>query len=146
MKKLFVILSVLVVLSMALTACGPKATEVPSLTEAPTEAPIEVPATEAPTEAPAPTDAPTDAPSSYLVDRQVGDCELVFPKQVGEKCGITFGNKRLGTIEKESEMHWLGIPFAPVAKRWKVTTTEGNISFNPLNRGIGIQALDFFSR
>ncbi len=52
MKKLFVVLSVLVVLSLALTACGPKPTPTPVATEPPvvvTEAP-----TVAPTEPPAP--------------------------------------------------------------------------------------------
>lgn len=52
MKKLFVILSVLVVLSMALTACGPKKTPTPIVTEPPaaaTEPPVVA------TEPPAPT-------------------------------------------------------------------------------------------
>lgn len=53
MKKLFVVISVLVVLSMALTACGPKETPVVA-----TEAPVV--ATEAPTEAPV---VPTEPPA-----------------------------------------------------------------------------------
>ena len=57
-KKLFLLLSALVLVSMILTACGPKTTEPPAPgTEAP------VPATEAPaTEAPA-TEAPTAEPT-----------------------------------------------------------------------------------
>jgi len=51
MKKLFVVLSVLVVLSMALTACGAKKTPVPVVTEPPvvvTEPPVVPTATEPP--------------------------------------------------------------------------------------------------
>ncbi len=48
-NKLFYALSVLVVLSMALAACGPKATPTPAATEAPTEAPTEA-ATQPPAE------------------------------------------------------------------------------------------------
>jgi ABC-type transport system substrate-binding protein len=60
-KKLFTLLSLLVLASLMLAACAPKATEAPA-TEAPmTEAPAtEAPATEAPTAAP--TAEPTPAP------------------------------------------------------------------------------------
>jgi peptide/nickel transport system substrate-binding protein len=63
MKKLLYVLSLLVIASMILTACGPTATEVPA-TEAPTEAPAtEAPATEAPaTEAPAEPSDPNALP------------------------------------------------------------------------------------
>ena len=64
-SKIFVILSILVVLSMVLTACGAKATPTPS--PAPTAAPAQAQPTAAPapTEAPAPTAAPasTEAPA-----------------------------------------------------------------------------------
>lgn len=55
MKKLYAILTVLIALSLALTACGPKQTPTPAATEPPTAAPAtEAPKTEAPmTEAPA---------------------------------------------------------------------------------------------
>ena len=55
MKKLYAILTLLVALSLALTACGPKQTATPVATEPPTAAPAtEAPATEVPaTEAPA---------------------------------------------------------------------------------------------
>ena len=55
MKKLYAILTLLVALSLALTACGPKQTPTPAATEPPTAAPAtEAPATEVPaTEAPA---------------------------------------------------------------------------------------------
>ncbi|HXQ38229.1 MAG TPA: hypothetical protein VN843_29760, partial [Anaerolineales bacterium] len=54
MKRLYTLLSVLMLASLVLAACGGGATEAPA-TEAPaTEAPAtEMPATEAPTEAPA---------------------------------------------------------------------------------------------
>ncbi len=58
-KTLFVLISVLVLASMALSACGPKATPTP--TQAPTEKPTEA-ATEAPTAAP--TEEPTEAPTA----------------------------------------------------------------------------------
>jgi peptide/nickel transport system substrate-binding protein len=55
MKKLFYVLSLLIVASMVLTACGTPATEAPAATQAPamTEAPVmtEAPATEAPVDA-----------------------------------------------------------------------------------------------
>jgi peptide/nickel transport system substrate-binding protein len=54
MKKLLYVLSLLVIASMILTACGGAA---------PTEAPV---ATEAPTEAPAATEAPTEAPTEEV--------------------------------------------------------------------------------
>jgi len=57
-KKLFGLLSVLVLVSMMLTACGAQAaTEAPAVTEAP--AATEAPATTEATEAPAATEAPT---------------------------------------------------------------------------------------
>ena len=59
MKKLLYLLSLLVIASMILTACGGTAPEEPASPEAPaeaTEAPVE--ATEAPTEEP--TEAPTN--------------------------------------------------------------------------------------
>ncbi|MFZ5882251.1 MAG: ABC transporter substrate-binding protein [Chloroflexota bacterium] len=57
-RNLFALLSLLVLASLALAACGGAAT-----TEAPAEAPTEAPATEVPTEAPA-TEAPTEAPAA----------------------------------------------------------------------------------
>jgi peptide/nickel transport system substrate-binding protein len=62
MKKLLYVLSVLLIATMILTACGgaaPTPTQAPAATEAPavTEAPA---ATQAPTEAPAATEAPAD--------------------------------------------------------------------------------------
>jgi len=67
MKKLYLVLTALIVASMILTACGQ------ATTAAPTEAPgTQAPATEAPTMAPteaateAPTTAPTEAPTSEL--------------------------------------------------------------------------------
>jgi peptide/nickel transport system substrate-binding protein len=64
MKKLLYVLSVMLIATMVLTACGgaatPAATQAPAMTEAPaaTEAPA---MTEAPTQAPAATEAPVDA-------------------------------------------------------------------------------------
>jgi len=58
MKKLYAVLAMLLIATIVLTACAPKAT--------PTEAPAtEPPATEAPTEAP--TAAPTEAPAVFKV-------------------------------------------------------------------------------
>ena len=57
-RSLFVLMSILMVGTMLLTACGPKETEVPTM--APTEAP-----TMAPTEAP--TAAPTEAPIQLVI-------------------------------------------------------------------------------
>lgn len=56
MKKLATIISLLIVLTMVLSACGPKETPVP--TAAPTEAPV---TTEAPVVTEAPTAEPTEA-------------------------------------------------------------------------------------
>ena len=64
-KKLFFLLSVLVIASLALAACAPKPTETPAATDAPmTEAPTEA-ATEAPTAAPEPTPIPDVAIATY---------------------------------------------------------------------------------
>jgi peptide/nickel transport system substrate-binding protein len=64
MKKLLYVLSLLVVVSMILTACGSAATPAPAATEPPapaTQAPVATePPTQAPTEAPAATEAPAD--------------------------------------------------------------------------------------
>lgn len=73
MKKIFAILSVLILASLVLSACGAPATPVatePPATAAPTEAPTEVPATEPPaTEPPAPAfEAPEGALVAYPVD------------------------------------------------------------------------------
>jgi branched-chain amino acid transport system substrate-binding protein len=75
MKRLYTILSVLMLASLVLAACGGAQTEAPTevVTEAPTEAPTEA-ATEAPTEAAteAPTEAATEAPTEAAV--AVTDC------------------------------------------------------------------------
>jgi peptide/nickel transport system substrate-binding protein len=64
MKKLLYLLSLLIVASMVLTACGSAATPAPAATEPPaaaTQAPVATePPTQAPTEAPAATAAPAD--------------------------------------------------------------------------------------
>jgi ABC-type transport system substrate-binding protein len=77
-KKLFVLLSVLVLASMILVACGPKPTDAPA-TEAPmTEAPMtEAPMTEAPaTEAPEPTPVPKVPIATYDgTSLSVPDCD-----------------------------------------------------------------------
>jgi hypothetical protein len=57
-RKLFMVFSLVIVASMLLAACGPKATPTAAPTEAPTAAPTEAP-TAAPTEAP--TEVPTPA-------------------------------------------------------------------------------------
>ena len=63
MKRLTLI-TVLVLLAMIVTACGPKVTPAPAAAPAPTEAPAAAPApTEAPAAAPAPTEAPAAAPA-----------------------------------------------------------------------------------
>ena len=62
-KRLFALLSVLVLASMMLAACGTPATEAPAMTEAPAAA-TEAPA--AATEAPAMTEAPAAAPIGTL--------------------------------------------------------------------------------
>jgi peptide/nickel transport system substrate-binding protein len=62
MKKLLYVLSLLIIASMILAACGaPAATEAPAEEPVATEAPAEEPvATEAPAEEPAPTEAPAE--------------------------------------------------------------------------------------
>ena len=62
MKKLLYVLSLLIIASMILAACGaPAATEAPPQEPAATEAPVEEPAaTEAPAEEPAATEAPAE--------------------------------------------------------------------------------------
>lgn len=73
-KKLYSVLSLLVVLSVLLAACAPQAA---TATEAPvqqTEEPTAAPATEAPTEAPVPTEPPTTRTGAW-VD------QVVFTKQ-----------------------------------------------------------------
>src|SRR5690242_12045347 len=66
MKKLLYVLSVMLIATMVLTACGgaaPTATQAPAQTEAPaaTQAPATAAPTQAPTQAPAATQAPADA-------------------------------------------------------------------------------------
>ena len=73
-STIWAVIALLVVASMLLSACGPKATEAPA-TEAPpvaTEAPTEA-ATSAPTEAPttAATEAPTTAATEAAVSGNV---------------------------------------------------------------------------
>ena len=61
-KSLNLLLAVIMILALAISACAPAATAVPTDLPDPTEAPpTEAPATEAPTEAPA-TEAPTTEP------------------------------------------------------------------------------------
>lgn len=68
MKKLLYVLSVMLIATMVLTACGgaaPAATQAPAKTEPPaaTQAPATAAPTQAPTQAPAATQAPADANS-----------------------------------------------------------------------------------
>jgi peptide/nickel transport system substrate-binding protein len=66
MKKLLYVLSLLIIASMVLTACGtPAATEAPVATEAPAEQPA---ATEAPAEEPVATEAPVQDPNALPRD------------------------------------------------------------------------------
>ncbi|HJW89682.1 MAG TPA: ABC transporter substrate-binding protein [Anaerolineales bacterium] len=79
-KKLFTLLSLLVLTSMILAACAPSAptpTQAPAPTAAMTEAPV---ATEAPTEAmtEAPTEEPTEAPPEFVCEDAIG-CVDVAP-------------------------------------------------------------------
>jgi phosphonate transport system substrate-binding protein len=78
MKKLFLFVSLLVVMSMALTACGgaatPEPTEPPVATEAPTEAPTEVPT---PTEPPAPSLGTPENPIIMALAPSANTQELV---------------------------------------------------------------------
>ena len=71
-KSLTALVSVIVLLSLALTACGPAATPTEAPTEEPTEAPTEEP-TEVPTEAPTatPEPEPTELPAEEEVEEPV---------------------------------------------------------------------------
>jgi basic membrane protein A len=64
MKKLYLVTLALIIASMILAACGPRATATPAATQAPTEVMTEAP-TEAATEAP--TEAATEAPAALKV-------------------------------------------------------------------------------
>lgn len=79
-KRIFIILSALLVVSLMLAACQPAATP----TEAPpppTEAPTEVaPPPEAPTEAAPPTEAPTEAPAEFVCEDPI-DCVTIGPDE-----------------------------------------------------------------
>ncbi|MCC7117940.1 MAG: hypothetical protein IT310_05390 [Anaerolineales bacterium] len=72
MRKLFTLLSLLVIASMALSACGGAATQAPAVTEAPA---TQAPATEAPTAEP--TAAPTTRHGGWLdeIDYSVVDTQ-----------------------------------------------------------------------
>ena len=76
-KKLFALLSVLVLASMFLAACGPKATEPPAPATEPPAPVTEAPATEAPaTEAPEPTPVPKVPIATYDgTTLSVADCD-----------------------------------------------------------------------
>src|SRR4030095_9670395 len=81
-NKLYSVLSLLVLLSLMLTACGSVATA----TEAPAATTQEPAATEAPTEAPAVTEAPTEPPTTRTgawVD------EVVFTKQDSAEAAVS---------------------------------------------------------
>ena len=94
-KRLSVLFALLVVLSLALSACGPAATPTPAATEAPvvTEAPTEPP-TPAPTEPPAPELGTAEnpiimalAPSATTQELQTGG-EAIAAK-LSEMTGLT---------------------------------------------------------
>jgi len=93
MKKLLYVLSLLIITSMVLTACGGGAatpTQPPAATQAPA---TEAPATEAPaTEAPAATEAPTEVPATpTLTPYPVAEC------QAGKVCIRWFVGLGTGT-------------------------------------------------
>jgi len=91
MKKLYVVLAVLVALSMVLTACGPKTTPTPVMTEPPVVKPTAVPPTSVP---------PTETPK-YKVG-EVSDFGGVDDKSFNQLAwdGIQKANTDLGTDGK----------------------------------------------
>jgi branched-chain amino acid transport system substrate-binding protein len=107
-KKLFTIVSILVLATMILAACAPAATQAP--TEAPvepevTEAPVEPEATEAPvmteapTEAPVMTEAPTEAPAAGECTDEIGCVEVAAgdPVHIAYAMVISGPDATLGT-------------------------------------------------
>ena len=94
-NRLFVILSILVVFSMALTACGPRAT--------PTPVPTPVPVAQ-PTAAPQPTAVPVAQPTGIVVG-QITDMGGIDDKSFNETAwkGIQDAEKQLGVTGKYLE-------------------------------------------
>lgn len=100
-KRIFVILSALLVVSLMLAACQPAATPTeapPPPTEAPTEA---APPTEAPTEAAPPTEAPTEAPAGPPAECEMDEfgCAVIEPGQtikIGMGAPMTGDNAQFG--------------------------------------------------
>src|SRR5580765_7837921 len=93
MKKIVYVMSLLVVASMILTACGGAATPAPTQAPAQTQAPAatEAPATDTPA-APAATEAPTAVPPTpTLTPYPVADC------QAGKTCVRWFVGLGTGT-------------------------------------------------
>lgn len=92
MKKIFYVMSLLIVASMVLAACGAPATQAPAATEAPaTEAPVVAAPTDTPA-APAATEAPTAVPpTATLTPYPVADC------QAGKTCVRWFVGLGTGT-------------------------------------------------
>jgi basic membrane protein A len=97
MKKLYLVTLALIIASMILAACGPKATATPAATQAPTEVMTEAP-TEAATEAP--TEAATEAPTALKVgvvtdvgqleDKSFNQAAYEGGKAAAENMGATF--------------------------------------------------------
>ncbi len=90
-KRIFVLLSIIVIASLALAACQPAATPTeapPPPTEAPTEAAPPTEAPPPPTEAAPPTEVPTEAPqpTPFVCDDPIG-CVTIGP---GEPIHIAY--------------------------------------------------------
>ncbi len=97
-RKLFVVLSLVVVVAMLLSACAqPTATPVPP-TKAPAAAPTAAPAptkAPAPTQAPAPTAEPTKAPTKVVVNnppKTAAEVEAIDLK--GKNITVTYWHNR----------------------------------------------------
>ena len=112
-KSLNLLLAVIMILALAVSACAPAATAVPTDLPEPTEASTEAPATEAPTEAPteaAVTEAPTTEPPTPTPP----------PPPVCDKLSNAPAAPAAG--ELGSADNPIVIPFVPSGDTGKITT------------------------
>jgi arabinogalactan oligomer/maltooligosaccharide transport system substrate-binding protein len=110
---LFVLASILIAATMALTACGPTAT--------PTAAPTTAPATQAPTSAPA-TAAPTTAPTAAPVNLTIWDG---YHAGGTEETSITNLVNQYQQANPNVKVTLLEVPFSDIYTKYETDTAAG---------------------
>src|SRR5512136_2048699 len=117
MRKIFAVLSFLVVLSMAISACGAPATQAPTTAPATAAPATAAPATAAPATAAPATPAPVQGPKILHVNNGVGDTPTLDPAIAEDTSSIQVINEAFVGLTSIDEVTNLTYP--GMANTWE---------------------------